>query len=85
MPKLKRRVRLNPPPFPLARIMEEKRVSLSALSKRTGFSETMLRGYRGGMVQATWPTLVRLAEALGASLGDFAPDALEEEVVNGDE
>lgn len=66
-----------PPRLPLAELMAAQGVSLAELSRRTGITQPLLRAYRAGHTQPTYPALLRLAAALEVDFAALAPATKE--------
>jgi transcriptional regulator with XRE-family HTH domain len=62
----------------LQRLRAVAHLSQGELAERSGVPPGTIRNLEQGIRLPTWPTLVRLVKALGASIGDFDECELED-------
>jgi transcriptional regulator with XRE-family HTH domain len=76
--KRKRITRRPKVAFPLRAILAHYKLSQNKLAKACGMNPTYLSRLCMGKVVPGWKTILRIATAVGADLGDFRPGALPE-------
>lgn len=57
----------------LRQLREAAELTQEALAQRAGLRYQVIARYERGAVEPTWPIVLKLVEALGVELNDFAP------------
>jgi transcriptional regulator with XRE-family HTH domain len=55
----------------LRTLRQERGMTLAALGESTGMSHAAVSRLERGAVEPTWPTVLKLADALGVSVAEF--------------